>query len=146
MDSPDIGPIAILRAETDAARTALGERDHVRMTRFPFNVGRESRESGLGRLKRELGRRLGQAVQVNDLYLIDRSEQGRSVSREHFRIDWVDGQFVLVDRGSTCGTSVASRQVGRDCATNDVELHDGDVIVIGAGKSPYIFKFQVERR
>lgn len=145
MDSPHAGPIAILRAETDASRTALGERDLVRMTRFPFNVGRESRESGLGKLKHELNRRLGQSAAVNDLYLVDRSDKGRNISREHFRIDWIDGRFLLVDRGSTCGTIVGARKVARDGPSNEVELQDGDVIVVGSSSSPYAFRFQVER-
>jgi pSer/pThr/pTyr-binding forkhead associated (FHA) protein len=143
--TPTTGPVAILRAETDSARTALGERDLVRMTRFPFNVGRESRESGLGKLKQELDRRRGQTAALNDLYLVDRSEQGRNVSREHFRIDWIDGRFILVDRGSTCGTIVATRKVGRDCPTTQTDLQDGDVIVVGSSSSPYAFRFQVER-
>lgn len=145
VDSSQTGPVAILRAETDSSRTALGERDFVRMTRFPFNVGRESRDSGFEKLKRELDRRLGHAANLNDLYLADRSEQGRNISREHFRIDWVDGRFALVDRGSTCGTLVGARKVGRDCPTNEVGLQDGDVIVVGSSSSPYVFRFQVER-
>jgi pSer/pThr/pTyr-binding forkhead associated (FHA) protein len=145
VDSPHAGPIAILRAETDASRTALGERDLVRMTRFPFNVGRESRETGFAKLKQEIDRRRGHGSGHNDLYLTDRSDQGRNVSREHFRVDWVEGRFVLVDRGSTCGTIVAARKVGRDCQTNEAELQDGDVIVVGSSSSPYAFRFEVER-
>ena len=134
----------MLRAETDDARFALGERDVVRITRFPFNVGRESRATGLDKLKREIERRSGHAAAVNDLYLVDRAEGGRNVSREHFRIDWVEDRFKVVDRGSTCGTIVAARSIGRDSPTNETELHDNDLIVVGVPSSPYIFRFQIE--
>ena len=134
----------MLRAETDAARFALGERVLIRMARFPFNVGRESRATGLEKLKHEIERRHGHANPVNDLYLVDRAEGGRNVSREHFRIDWVDDRFVVVDRGSTCGTIVAARSIGKDSPTNETDLHDNDLIVVGVPSSPYIFRFQIE--
>jgi pSer/pThr/pTyr-binding forkhead associated (FHA) protein len=149
VDSSHTRPVVLLRAETDAARIALGERDSLRITRFPFKVGRESRESresGLTKLKHAVDRRIGHAEHLNDLYIVDRSEHGRNVSREHFRIDWVDGRFVLVDRGSTCGTLVAEVKLGGDTLAKEVELHDGDLIVVGSASSPYVFRFQVERQ
>lgn len=136
----------MLRAETDAARFALGERDLIRITRFPFNVGRESRSTGLEKLKREIERRRGRAPHVNDLYLVDRSEGGRNISRDHFRIDRVDDRFVVVDRGSMCGTIVAARAIGKDSPTNETEVHDGDINVVGGPGSPYTFRFQIEQR
>jgi len=145
VESHTTAPVAVLRARNDASRAALGEHDVVRITHFPFNVGRESRAAGFEKLKRELDRRLGHAPPLNDFYLIDRSdESGRHVSREHFRIDFINGRLVLVDRNSRCGTIVSGRKVGVGQPTNDIELQDGDTITVGTDKSPYVFTFQTE--
>ena len=141
-----LSPVAALRAETDAARSALGERDVVRITRFPFNVGRESRATGLQKLKLEIELRRGQAPPLNDLFLIDRSAGGRNISREHFRIDRIGDRFVVVDRGSTCGTIVAGRSIGKNSPTSETDVLDGDIIVVGVPDSPYRLRFRIEQQ
>lgn len=143
MESRPTPPVAALRPETDAARDALGDRDVVRITRVPFNAGRESRSTTFEN-NFDPDRRVGRAPGVNDLYLVDRAAESLQISREHFRIIWHDGRFVLVDRGSTCGTIVAGQTVGRDANALEVELRDGDLIVVGTDRSPYVFRFQIE--
>src|SRR5262249_11640813 len=105
-------PAAVLRAQNKASRAALGGSDVIHITRFPFNVGRESRSTGFENLKREFDRRLGHVPPSNDLYLVDRDDDaGGQVSREHFRIDWIGGRLVLIDRGSQRGTLVSETKV-----------------------------------
>jgi hypothetical protein len=135
-------PIATLVAVTDEARSALGNRADVRMSQFPFKVGRESRRR-LERLKTEVDRRLGGVPPLNDLYLIEPLSDSLHISREHLAILYLDGKYVLVDRESACGTLVAGIRVGGDRTEGRADLRDGDLIVIGAAASPYVFRFQV---
>ena len=136
-------PAAAIRALNDSSRAALGDRDLVQIRMFPFNLGRESRLGRFDKLKVEFDRRLGHAPPLNDLYLIDSGESGgHHVSREHFRIDWIQGRVVLIDRSSRCGTIVGDRKIGVGQPTNDVVLEDGDTIVVGGPNSPFVFQFQ----
>jgi hypothetical protein len=134
-------PVASLVAETEQARAALGERDSLRITSFPFKVGREGRWKPLDRLKSKLERRLTNKVQLNDLYLLEPPAAFLHVSREHFLIDWVDGRFIIADRGSAGGTIVGTKPIGADAALIEAEVKDGDRIVVGSGRSPYVFRF-----
>ena len=135
-------PPATLLPETEDARGALGDKTAVRMTSFPFKVGRESRDGAFQRLKAEVERRIGGHPPLNHLYLLE-PPGPIHISREHFAIDWIDGRFVLFDRGSTCGTGVAGRRLGADTKVASLDLRDGDPIVVGAAGSPYVFRFRV---
>jgi len=77
------------------------------------------------------------------LYLIDGGDS-LHISREHFRIDWINGRLIVVDRGSHSGTIVAGKRIGIGQPTDDVEVLDGDTIVVGHSNSPYVFRFQIE--
>lgn len=66
-----------------------------------------------------------------------------NVSREHFEIDRDDAGYILVDRASTCGTIVEGQTVGARPGDGSLSLHDGDVIIVGTSRSPYVFKFRV---
>ena len=136
-------PSATLVAVTEDARIALGSQPAVRMTEFPFKVGRENRRR-LERLQTEVDRRLGGVPPVNDLYLLEPSSDSLHISREHLAIGHVAGQFFLVDRGSACGTTVEGTRVGGDRTEGRANLHDGDLIVIGSPNSPYVFRFHVD--
>ncbi len=65
------------------------------------------------------------------------------ISREHFAIEYADNQFFLVDVGSACGTIVAGKQVGGQQKGGRIELRDGDEVIVGTYKSPYVFRFRV---
>jgi hypothetical protein len=137
-------PSAVLIPLTDQARATLGNRPNVRVSELPFNVGRESRIGRFEKWKQEVERRLGGFAPLNHLYLIEPSAHPFHISREHFAIEQVDGQFVLIDRGSACGTGVGVVRIGSDRRERRSNLRDGDLIVIGADNSPFVFRFQVE--
>lgn len=132
----------VLVALTSEAREAIGGVTVV-ATPLPYRVGRESR--GLrGFLENfTTEQRWPGAPRSNDLYLLELSEQ-LNVSRQHFQIEWNGQGFVLVDRGSTCGTIVEGEQVGGEGEGGTVPLHDGDVIIVGSAFSPFVFKVRVE--
>jgi len=132
---------AMLVALTPEASAALGAHQRT-ITRFPYRVGRESRDTertphGFGTERRDPGSR-----PANDLYLRDREEL-LNVSREHFAIERDDTGYLLVDQGSTCGTIVEGESVGGHARGGHRALHDGDVIIVGTSLSPYVFKFRV---
>ena len=59
---------------------ALGSQPAVRMTEFPFKVGRENRRR-LEKLQTEVDRRLGGVPLLNDLYLLEPSSGSLHISR-----------------------------------------------------------------
>lgn len=135
---------ATLSAATPQAERALGGKRTVRLHHFPFRVGRESREGSTVDAQ-FVGLRLGIAPQLNDLYLIEPSWVDlKQVSREHFAIDVVDEAFVLIDRGSACGTIVSGRMIGGNRHGGRTELRSGDTIVVGREGSEYVFRFDVD--
>lgn len=133
---------ATLTAVTDEARYALGQTD-VHITAFPFKIGRESRRR-LEKLHVEVDRRLGGVPPLNDVYLLERPSESLHISREHLAICHADGKYFVVDRESACGLSVGGKRIGGDRSMGRADLHDGDLIVIGAADSPYIFRFKLD--
>jgi pSer/pThr/pTyr-binding forkhead associated (FHA) protein len=132
---------AYLAAMTPEAKGAIGGTE-VEIEAFPFRVGRESRKmtwtaQGIVSERRHPDRRPN-----NDLYLVERSDP-MNVSREHFLIERDGGGYVLVDRESTCGTIVEGKTVGGQTRGGRVDLHDGDVIIVGTSVSPFVFQFRV---
>jgi len=140
-------PKAALKAITDEAVEAVPvnyiDDDLIIIRKFPFKVGRESRVAKInGRLEAiERPKKDINSKPNNDLYLIDRGHL-LNISREHFQIDLrEDGKFYLVDRGSACGTRSGEVIIGGDDKGGTVELGDGDVICVGTGNSPYLYRF-----
>lgn len=129
-------------ATTREVARALGGRRDVRITHFPFKVGRECRLAALADPSL-IERRPGNAPKANDIYLV---EPTSSVSREHFAIEYAVDQFVLVNRGSACGTIVAAKRVGGNRTGGRAELRSGDEIIVGTHGSPYVFRFELEGR
>ena len=130
---------ASLVAATEQAEVALGGRRNVSLTHFPFKVGRESRLSQAGFAREQ---RLGRAPQINDLYLSEpHGTDLMHISRDHFAIEHVDGEFFVVDRGSVAGTIVGGRRIGGHRKGGRTRLTPGDEIVIGGEGSPYVFTF-----
>lgn len=134
--------VAILVAVTPEAERALNGQSELRMTHFPFKVGRESRvsQTAQGMFARE--QRLGRAPQVNDVYLKESLSSDLShVSRDHFAIERIDDRFFVVDRGSVSGTIVAGRRIGGHRRGGRTSLRPGDEIIVGGDESPYVFRF-----
>jgi pSer/pThr/pTyr-binding forkhead associated (FHA) protein len=128
-----------LKALTPESRSALGG-TILKITQFPFRVGRESRV-----FERDYpdSRRLTDSARNNDLYLLDPGTV-LNVSREHFLIDRQEHGFVLVDRGSSCGTIVEGERVGERKKGGSKLLKSQDVIIVGTSESRYIFKVILE--
>jgi hypothetical protein len=138
-------PVAHLIATTPEARDALGGRPGVRIDAFPFRIGRESRNPRFQFLPAAVERRISGTPPVNDLYLVEPISLELHISREHLVIVYADGRFAVIDRESACGTSVAGLRLGAERTARRAELHDGDVIVLGPPRSPYAFRFQIDR-
>ena len=135
-------PVTTLVAVTKEAERAIGGKRDVRVTRFPFKVGRESRVSNPPAFPTEL--RLGVAPPLNDLYLLEPPWSDLFyISRAHFAIEYADNQFFLVDRGSECGTIVAGRQIGGGRTGGRTILRSGDEIIVGTDESRYVFRFEI---
>jgi FHA domain len=132
---------AMLVALTPEAYAALGARER-EITRFPYRVGRESRETQRTAQGSVTERRDPGSRPTNDCSLRDR-EEPVNVSREHFAIDRGDTGCILVDQASTCGTLVEGQRVGERARGGRMPLHDGDVILVGTSRSPYVFTFRV---
>ena len=126
-------------ARTENARQALGMAE-LSIKRLPFSVGRESRSS---EALISVDRRYPFSSKINDLYLPESTRQ-HYVSREHFRIDFAQGVFILTDRGSVCGTIVNGKTIGGHRGGGHTDLHDGDEIIVGDPASPFIFEFRID--
>ena len=140
-------PRAVLEPLTLEARAALPQFlrnvGYVVIHKFPFRIGRESRihaidGGGLERVERH--RLADDSAPNNDLYLVDSGEY-LNISREHLKLEIRDGVYVVVDRGSACGTRVGDVAIGGDDQLGASYLHDGDIIVIGTKSSPYQYRF-----
>jgi CRP-like cAMP-binding protein len=122
---------AILYPLTHKAAECLPE-DGLRLTRFPFRIGRaaEAREE--------------QPLDLNDLWLLDTPPF--QVSRNHLSIEAWDGhQLIIRDRGSHLGTVVNEQPIGGKSRVAVATLAAGDnVIVVGTLKSPYQFRLTIQ--
>ncbi len=79
---------------------------------------------------------------TNELYLAEAVEPFQ-VSREHLQIQHNGARYVLVDRQSACGTIVEGTVIGGDHRGGAVQLNDGDVIIVGGSRSPFVLKFRL---
>ena len=136
---------ASLVAVTEEAQRALGGARETRVTQFPFRVGRECR-SPMADQRLPAGvrqRQHGEVPPVNDVYLLETPSHHMHISGAHFAIECAEHRFFLVDRGSACGTIVAGMRVGGGRKGGRTELRDGDEVIVGTGRSRYIFRFRV---
>ncbi len=138
-------PKAMLQALTPEAKEAIPAHllrgDLIAIADFPYRVGRESRVTKInGRLETLERPKKDDSPPTNDLYLLDRGHR-LNISREHFEIKKGSAGYFLVDRGSACGTKIEGRNVGGDDTGGSTELHDGDVIAVGAIGTPYVYRF-----
>ena len=135
--------IAILKPLNAETRESI-ERDSAVIERLPYRVGRESRFGMTADGQwRSLERRSGEDPASNELYMHDHGKL-LNVSRDHFQIErGDDGGYVLVDRGSTCGTIVDGETVGGSEEGGRCPLKSGARIVVGTHDSPYAFEFRL---
>lgn len=134
-DVPELRPLS------DGARKSIEGAKTVRLTRFPFRFGRESRYATVHGERVSMEKRFTEAHPNNEVYLIDEHEV-LNVSREHFQIDrLIDGSYKLVDRNSTCGTIVDGRHIGSKERSSEAPLKSGSRIIVGTTDSPFVFEF-----
>ncbi|MBI3090159.1 MAG: cyclic nucleotide-binding domain-containing protein [Candidatus Tectomicrobia bacterium] len=119
----------ILSGVSKPAQDALEGHEMV-IDRFPFKVGRQSRDSSVD------------ALSHNDLYLSDHAPY--NVSRNHFSINQSLGQRYLVDRGSKLGTLLNNQRLGGGGGADRVKLNQGEnIIVVGSPSSPFRFRLML---
>jgi Cyclic nucleotide-binding domain/FHA domain len=104
----------------------------LRIPKFPFRIGRASEADE------------PEPLDLNDMWLID--NHPFNVSRNHLVIDLtVDGEVVVVDRGSHLGTLVNDQLLGRTSPVRRWPLDEGNnVLIVGSRDSPYHFKVVVD--
>ncbi len=73
----------------------------------------------------------------NDLYL--RDSQPLNVSRNHFSVDNVRGDIVVVDRGSRLGTIVNGKRIQEQ----HILKKNINEITVGMRNSPFVFKLEI---
>lgn len=134
-------PRPTLVALTPEAKAALGGAEVV-ISVFPFRVGRDSRSLGRAAPRTLVDRRKSSGRPTNDLYLAEKTEPFQ-VSREHLQILHNGTRYVLVDRQSASGTIVEGTLVGGERRGGAVQLSDGDVIIVGSSRSPFVLKFRL---
>jgi len=114
------------------------------MREFPFRIGRESRLDVHPWKMSGDERRSGLALPNNDLYL-DQLGKGHFISREHLQIEQGEGNaFLVVDRGSICGTTVGDTFVGGMGKGGMCRMQDGDTLIIGPAHSHIRFRFEMK--
>ena len=138
-------PFALLQAVSREAAQAVPQGmlvdDLICIRQFPFKIGRESRVRVVNGKSERIERPKNSDLEPNnDLYLVDRG-QLLNISREHLQIEKKDDGYVLVDRGSACGTKINGNTIGGEDKGGISPLHDGDVITVGTKDSPYRYRF-----
>jgi pSer/pThr/pTyr-binding forkhead associated (FHA) protein len=132
-------PRVILVALTPETRAALGGAE-AQISIFPFRVGRDSRSQRRTAPRTLVDRRRRAGQPTNELYLTETSEPFH-VSREHLQIQYNGTRYVLIDRQSDRGTIVEGAVIGGGKRGGAVQLNDGDVIIVGGSRSPFVLKF-----
>lgn len=133
MEDERVDQVPLVLAGENPHTKGLLRGEALKVAKFPFRVGRESRRGAARRRQRYPG-----SVPNNDLYLDD-SEPYR-VSREHFQLEYRDRQFFVRDRGSSLGLHVNGIQIGGPYPEKVQKLQKGEnLIVLGGASSPFRF-------
>jgi CRP/FNR family transcriptional regulator, cyclic AMP receptor protein len=115
----------VLAAGTKRLRAVIGG-DPIAIDRLPFTVGRRPEE--------------GQAAPLIAPDLAIPEPAPYRLSRAHFSLIAEGGEVVVRDLGSTLGTIVNNRSIGRDFPLDSVPLRPGEnTIVAGGSGSPFVF-------
>ena len=125
-----IGADVILSGSTKEAKKTLKDKQ-IKIKKYPFKVGRRTKSS-----ERDI-------FTINDLYIED--EMPYNVSRNHFSIQYFRDKFLIIDRGSTLGTTVNGMNIGGSNRVHEIELKRKmkNTIVVGSSESPYIYEIFV---
>jgi CRP/FNR family transcriptional regulator, cyclic AMP receptor protein len=128
--APAAAPASIvLSAATERGRRVIGG-NPIPIERLPFTVGRLPEE--------------GEAHPVITPDLAIPEPAPYRLSRAHFSLIGEGGEVVVRDLGSTLGTIVNDRSIGRDFPLDSVPLRPGEnTIVAGGTGSPFVFAVTV---
>jgi len=140
-----IVPKAVLVAITETSKYSIIKRMHGKdilpIFKYPFRIGREARVDFVdGEVILQERHKLGGHEPNNDVYLLDNGDF-LQISREHCSIVNNKDTYMLLDRGSACGSMVNNFQVGGDDQNGSCPLKDGDIITLGSKDSQYKYKF-----
>jgi CRP-like cAMP-binding protein len=115
----------VLAPGTKRLRAVIGG-DPIAVDRLPFTVGRLPEE--------------GQAAPLVAPDLAITEPAPYRLSRAHFSLIAEGGEVVVRDLGSTLGTIVNNRSIGRDFPLDSVPLRPGENTVVAGGRgSPFVF-------
>jgi class 3 adenylate cyclase len=135
-EAPDDPQSITIAGENTLTQRLLGERT-IEISSFPYRVGRNPRQEA-GRAEK----RPPSVIPMNDLYLDDSPPY--RISREHFQIEFHEGEYVVHDRGSRLGLLVNGRSIGGDNPELVQALVKGvNLLVVGDSDSPYRFLITV---
>lgn len=119
----------IMEGRTREAMEVLGNCKRS-ITKFPFLIGRESANPDTD------------VFYSNDLFI--REEKPYLVSRNHLAIKNEAGCVWVADRGSSFGTVVNGKEIGRDTGISRVRLdQEENQIIVGPVTSKFIFLLRV---
>ena len=116
--------IVVLSGTNETSSSAL-DGGEMEINKFPFKVGREQSSGGMD------------CFSDNELYL--RDSQPLNVSRNHFSIDKVGDEVVIIDRGSRLGTIVNGVKIKDQRVLNK----KANEITVGMRNSPFVFKLEI---
>ena len=142
-----ITPKAVLLPLTEEAKKSIindpCETFLIRMSNFPYRIGRESRvgenEKGLF-VKFRIMKNI--AKPKNDTFLYN-SGKDLQISKEHFQIEKDGNIYTLKDRGSSNGTTINGITYGGNKKAFKRRIEDGDIIAIGDKKSKFEYQFLI---
>ena len=120
----------VLTGLSEVAEKMLRKRS-LEISQFPFRIGRRVDDPAADTLN------------LNDLYVPD--SQPFQVSRNHCAIDMApDDSFYIMDRGSTQGTIVNGKPIGRQAGILEVSLtKQTNSLVLGLPSSQYRFNLTI---
>lgn len=107
----------------------------------------------LGRLRIVRNSETGQFLRRNDFVfsqLEDPEAIGNSVSRQHAKIEFHNGGFILIDQGSANSTAIERRVnsnpvITKVSGTDGVSLQDGDTIILGSARVKFNIVESIDR-
>jgi len=122
---PGPAPSIMLAAGTERARAFIGA-ELIQISRLPFTVGRRPSE--------------GEAAPAITPDLAIPEPAPYRLSRAHFSLIAEGGEVWVRDLGSTLGTMVNERSIGREFPLDSAPLRPGENTIVAGGKgSPFVF-------
>jgi hypothetical protein len=130
--SPPAHDLAVTIHPLTRRAAATLPQDGLPVTKYPFRIGRAAMEDE------------AIPLDLNDLWLND--QRPFHISRNHALLERKADTVSVKDRGSSLGIYVNENHIGGPSATHEIDLEDGDnIVVLGGRMSPYQFRIHVGR-